>query len=40
MAGGQILFKLAAIQVSSERPFTEQVFALLQNGYFQPGLLI
>jgi drug/metabolite transporter (DMT)-like permease len=38
MAGGQILFKLAAIQVLSERPFTEQVFALLQNGYFLSAL--
>ena len=34
MAGGQILFKLAALRVLPERPFTEGVFALLHNGYF------
>jgi len=38
MAGGQILFKLAALQVSPERPFTEGIFALLQNGYFLSAL--
>jgi drug/metabolite transporter (DMT)-like permease len=40
MAGGQILFKLAAMQIqaSSQLPFTEQVFALLQNGYFLSAL--
>jgi drug/metabolite transporter (DMT)-like permease len=38
MAGGQILFKLAALRVSTERPLTEGVFALLQNGYFLSAL--
>jgi drug/metabolite transporter (DMT)-like permease len=38
MAGGQILFKLAALRVSPERPFIEGVFALLQNGYFLSAL--
>jgi drug/metabolite transporter (DMT)-like permease len=38
MAGGQILFKLAALRVSLERPLTEGVFALLQNGYFLSAL--
>jgi drug/metabolite transporter (DMT)-like permease len=38
MAGGQILFKLAALRVSPERPFTEGIVALLQNGYFLSAL--
>ena len=39
MAGGQILFKLAALRVSPERPFAEGAFALLQNGYFLTALV-
>ena len=38
MAGGKILFKLAALRVSPERPFTEGIVALLQNGYFLSAL--
>jgi drug/metabolite transporter (DMT)-like permease len=38
MAGGQMLFKLAALRVSPERPLTEEVFALVQNGYFLAAL--
>jgi drug/metabolite transporter (DMT)-like permease len=38
MAGGQMLFKLAALRLSPERPLTGEVFALLQNGYFLAAL--
>jgi hypothetical protein len=40
MAGGQILFKLAALRVSPERPFTEGIVSLLQNGYFLSALAV
>jgi drug/metabolite transporter (DMT)-like permease len=38
MAGGQMLFKLAALRVAIDRPIAERAFALLQNGYFLSAL--
>ena len=38
MAGGQILFKLAALRLPADGPLAERTFALLQNGYFLAAL--
>jgi drug/metabolite transporter (DMT)-like permease len=38
MAGGQMLFKLAALRVAMDRPIAERALALLQNGYFLSAL--
>jgi drug/metabolite transporter (DMT)-like permease len=39
MAGGQMLFKLAALRVAADGPIAERAVALLQNGYFLAALV-
>jgi drug/metabolite transporter (DMT)-like permease len=39
MAGGQMLFKLAALRVVADGPIAERAVALLQNGYFLAALV-
>jgi drug/metabolite transporter (DMT)-like permease len=34
MAGGQLLFKTAALQMPGDAPFATRLIGLLQNGYF------
>jgi drug/metabolite transporter (DMT)-like permease len=34
MAGGQLLFKLAAVRAGSEGPLSERALSLLQNPFF------
>jgi drug/metabolite transporter (DMT)-like permease len=34
MAGGQLLFKLAAVRMSGEGALSERMLGLLQNGFF------
>jgi drug/metabolite transporter (DMT)-like permease len=38
MAGGQMLFKLAALRLPADGPLAERASALLQNGYFLAAL--
>jgi drug/metabolite transporter (DMT)-like permease len=38
MAGGQMLFKLAALRVPADGPIAERAVALLQNSYFLAAL--
>jgi len=38
MAGGQILFKLAALDVALDQPVPGRLLALLQNGFFLAAL--
>jgi drug/metabolite transporter (DMT)-like permease len=40
MAGGQILFKAAALRLPAEVPFAERVVGLLQNGMFIAALAL
>ena len=34
MAGGQILFKLAALKAATEGPWEERLFSMMFNGFF------
>jgi drug/metabolite transporter (DMT)-like permease len=38
MAGGQMLFKLAALRLPADGPIVERTLALLQNSYFLAAL--
>jgi drug/metabolite transporter (DMT)-like permease len=40
MAGGQILFKLAALRGAAEAPLGERMIAMLSNGFFVAALLL
>jgi drug/metabolite transporter (DMT)-like permease len=40
MAGGQILFKLAALRGAAEAPLGERMIAMLSNGFFIAALLL
>ena len=40
MAGGQILFKLAAVRSMPSRSLAERALDLLQNGYFLAALVL
>lgn len=40
MAGGQILFKAAALRLPADVPFAERVFGLAQNGMFVAALAL
>jgi len=40
MAGGQLLFKMAAVRVTPEGPFIERAMSLLLNGYFLVALVL
>ena len=40
MAGGQILFKLAALRFASDASIGERLFGLLQNGFFLVALVL
>ena len=40
MAGGQILFKAAALRLPADVPFAELVFGLAQNGMFVAALAL
>jgi drug/metabolite transporter (DMT)-like permease len=40
MAGGQILFKLAALKISPGDIFAKQLIALVYNGYFSVAVVL
>jgi drug/metabolite transporter (DMT)-like permease len=40
MAGGQLLFKMAALRVAHEGPFIERAMSVLLNGYFLVALVL
>jgi drug/metabolite transporter (DMT)-like permease len=40
MAGGQVLFKLAALRLAGEAPLGERMFALLQSWAFLAALVL
>jgi drug/metabolite transporter (DMT)-like permease len=40
MAGGQILFKLAALRGAADAPLGERMIAMLSNGFFVAALLL
>ena len=40
MAGGQLLFKAAALRLPAEVPFAERALGLLQNGAFVAALAL
>ena len=40
MAGGQLLFKMAALRAVHEGPFIERAMGLLLNGYFLVALVL
>ena len=40
MAGGQLLFKAAALRLPAEVPFAERVLGLAQNGMFVAALAL
>ncbi len=40
MAGGQLLFKMAALRTAPEGPFIERTAGLLLNGYFLVALAL
>jgi drug/metabolite transporter (DMT)-like permease len=40
MAGGQVLFKMAAFRFAADAPLGERLLALLHNGFFLAALLL
>ncbi len=40
MAGGQILFKLAALRGVSDAPLAERMLGMLSNGFFVAAVLL
>jgi drug/metabolite transporter (DMT)-like permease len=40
MAGGQLLFKMAALRAVHEGPFIERAMSVLLNGYFLVALVL
>jgi len=40
MAGGQLLFKMAAIRAAAEGPLGERLFAMTLNGFFAAAVLL
>ena len=40
MAGGQILFKLAALRGAADAPLGERMLGMLSNGFFMAALLL
>ena len=40
MAGGQLLFKLAAVRLTAEGPLGERALALLQNRFFLAAFIL
>lgn len=40
MAGGQILFKLAALRGAAEAPLGERMLGMLSNGFFVAAVLL
>ena len=40
MAGGQLLFKLAAVRVTAEGPLGERALSLLQNRFFLAAFVL
>lgn len=40
MAGGQLLFKLAALRFPAGAPWSERLLGLLHNGYFLTAVLL
>ena len=40
MAGGQLLFKMAALRAIPEGPFIERMMGILLNGYFLVALVL
>lgn len=40
MAGGQILFKMAALKGVAENPWAERLFSMMFNGFFATAVLL
>jgi drug/metabolite transporter (DMT)-like permease len=40
MAGGQILFKMAALKGVAEGPWAERLFSMMFNGFFATAVLL